>query len=131
MPTTQSTADRFYAIFRPLLFYVNTRLQIMPDVRDAAEIAQLPTADVNKIRQALWKDNPLRGDFIEQNPANLSGEDLMIVASWNYRRAGKFFAFRHLKSHSIFIDDRSPAKVYAVHGLYSPLAEVVGPYLPC
>ena len=94
------------------------------------ETTRLPITEVSKIRQALWSDNQLRGDFIEQNTANLSDEDLMIVASWNYRRAGKFFVLRHLKSHSIFIDDRSPAQVYAVHGLYSPLAEVVGPYLP-
>ena len=130
MPPTQSTADRFYAIFRPLLFYVNARLNLVSGLHDADETTQLPVAEVQQIRQALWRDNQLRGDFIEQNPANLSGEDLMIVASWNDRRAGKFFVFRHLKSHSIFIDDRSPARVYAVHGLYSPLAEVVGPYLP-
>lgn len=129
-PTTQSTADRFYAIFRPLLFYVNTRLLIVPGVQDAAAIAQMPVAEVNKIRQAMWNDDSLRGDFIEQNPANLSGDDLMIAASWNNRRAGKFFVFRHLKPHSIFIDDRSPVKVYAVHGLVNPLAAVVGPYLP-
>lgn len=130
MSAAYPIADRFYAIFRPLLFYVNTRLQIVPDVRNADEITRLSLEKVSKIRQALWSKNPLRGDFIEQNPADLSGEDLMIVASWNDRRAGKFFAFRHLKSHSIFIDDRSPVQVYAVHGLYSPLAEVIGPYLP-
>ncbi len=131
MPPTQSiTADRFYAIFRPLLFYVNARLNLVPGVHNAAETTQLPVAEVHKIRQALWADNSLRGDFIEENPANLSGADLMIVASWNERRMGKFFVLRHLKQHSIFIDDRSPAKVYAVHGLYSPIAEVVGPYLP-
>jgi hypothetical protein len=100
MPATQSTADRFYAIFRPLLFYVNARLQIVPHLHDAAEIARWPVAEVNQIRKAVWANDPLRGDFIEQNPANLSGEDLMIVASWNYRCAGKFFAFRHLKPHS-------------------------------
>lgn len=132
MPPTQSTADRFYTIWRPLLFFANEQLHLVPASRvpDATEITQLPVAEVQQIRQTLWRDNQLRGDFIEQNPANLSGEDLMIVASWNERRAGKFFVFRHLKSHSIFIDDRSPARVYAVHGLYSPLAEVVGPYLP-
>ncbi len=132
MPPPQSTADRFYTIWRPLLFFANEQLHLVPASRvpDATEITQLPVAEVQQIRQALWSDNSLRGDFIEQNPANLSGEDLMIIASWNERRAGKFFVFRHLKSHSIFIDDRSPAKVYAVHGLYSPIAEVVGPYLP-
>ncbi len=28
MPATRSTADRFYAIFRPLLFYVNAQLNL-------------------------------------------------------------------------------------------------------
>jgi hypothetical protein len=53
-PTTQSIADHFYAIFRPLLFYVNTRLQIVPGLRDAAETARWPVAEVNQIRKAVW-----------------------------------------------------------------------------
>jgi hypothetical protein len=60
MPTTQSTADRFYAIFRPLLFYVNARLNIVPGVRDAAEIARWPVAEVNQIRKAVWTYGPSR-----------------------------------------------------------------------
>ncbi|MBN1667947.1 MAG: hypothetical protein JW862_12705 [Anaerolineales bacterium] len=44
-------------------------------------------------------------------------------------RTGKFFVFKHLKKHSIFIDD-GRREVFAVKGLYSPLEDVVGPYLP-
>jgi len=130
MPATPINVDCFYAIWRELLFFTNTELRLVPDVPTAAKITQLPTAEVGKIHQAVWKSNQLRGDFIERNPANLSGEDSLTVAHWNHRRTGKFFLLRHLKSHSIFIDDRSPAQVYAVHGLYSPLAEVSSPYLP-
>jgi hypothetical protein len=130
MPTNHSVAEHFYAIWWPLLFFVNETQRLVPHVRRADDVRRLPVPEVNKIRHALWADDQLRGNFIEQNPANLADADLTIVADWNHRRAGKFFIFRHLKSHSIFIDDRSPAHVYAVHGLYSLLSEVTGPYLP-
>jgi hypothetical protein len=132
MPTSQLIADRFYTLWHSLLFFANERQRLVPAsrVRDVAAITQLPIAEVAKIRKAIWDNDHLREDFIEQNPADLSGADLAIVASWHHRRAGKFFVFRHLKRHSIFIDDRTPVQVYAVGGLYSPMADVVGPYLP-
>ncbi len=122
--------QRFYSIWRPLLYFANEQRRIVPSLLGADETTTLPAQEVVKIRDAIWADNSLREAFITQNPAGLSASDLALVDSWSYRLQGKFYVFRHLKKHSIFIDDKDPAGVYAVLGLYSPIAEVVGPYLP-
>ncbi|HKZ82413.1 MAG TPA: hypothetical protein VJ793_02010 [Anaerolineae bacterium] len=122
--------DRFYSIWRPLLFFANEQRNIVPSLLGADETTPLPVQEVVKIRDAIWADDSLREAFIAQNPARLPPDDLALADSWKYRRQGTFFVFRHLKKHSIFIDDKDPPGVFEVVGLYSPIAEVVGPYLP-
>lgn len=122
--------DRFYSIWRPLLFFANQQRNIIPDLSSADETTSLPIDDVFKLREAVWTDDSLREAFIAQNPAGLPAGDLAVVDNWRHRRQGKFFVFRHLKQHSVFIDDKNPPGVFAVLGLYSSLEEVVGPYLP-
>jgi hypothetical protein len=130
MPLPIQQIQRFYSIWRPLLYFANEQRRIVPSLLGADETTTLPAQDVVKIRDAIWADDSLREAFITQNPAGLSASDLALVDSWSYRLQGKFYVFRHLKKHSIFIDDKDPAGVYAVLGLYSPIAQVVGPYLP-
>lgn len=127
LPVSQT--DRFYAIWKPLLFFVNQQRQLVPALLDTDLDTKLNIPDVLKIRQALWEDEALLDAFISQNPAQLSAENLALAASWKHRRSGKFFIFKHLKKHSIFIDD-GRGEVFAVKGLYSPVEAVVGPYLP-
>ncbi|HJW84106.1 MAG TPA: hypothetical protein VJ754_07365 [Anaerolineae bacterium] len=122
--------QRFYSIWRPLLYFANEQRRIVPSLLGADETTTLPAQEVVKIRDAIWADDSLREAFITQNPAGLSASDLALVESWGHRLRGRFYVFRHLKQHSILIDDKDPAAVYAVLGLYSPIAEVVGPYLP-
>jgi hypothetical protein len=127
LPVPQS--ERFYAIWKPLLFFVNRQRQLAPALLDADPGTKLNLPDVFKIRQAIWEDEALLDAFITQNPAQLSTEDLDLAASWKRHRAGKFFVFKHLKKHSIFIGD-GREEVFAVKGLLSPIEAVVGPYLP-
>ncbi len=118
LPIPQS--NRFYAIWKPLLFFANRQSQLVPALLDADLSTKLNLPDVFKIRQAIWEDGALLDAFIAQNPAQLSAEDLDLAASWKHRRAGKFFVFKHLKKHSIFIDD-GRGEVIAVKGLLSSI----------
>jgi hypothetical protein len=65
--------------------------------------------------------------FALENPAGLSKEDLSLIKSWRHRVAGKFFIFRQLKKHAIFMTDNN---VYAVLSLQSFFEELV-PQIPC
>ena len=121
--------ERFFAIWRPLLLFVNQRLRVEPAMLDAKVDESWDYNLVFPIREALWANDALREAFIAENPAGLSPADLAIVERWRHRVAGKFFVFRHLKKHSILIGG-DPQEVYAVLGLGSALDELV-PFAPC
>jgi hypothetical protein len=119
---------RFYAIWQPLILFVNRRLRLVPSMlRPGFDDLWNPN-EVKKIRDAMWADDTLREAFVAENPAALSPEDLAIVDAWKYRKAGKFFLVKHLKKYTVLIGDNST--VYGVLGLTNPLSEVV-PFVPC
>lgn len=122
--------ERFYRIWWALLRYVNAQKHFIPDMPASSSEGSIKLEDAAKTRDALWKDAALREKFIAENPAALPPKDLEMVASWKDRVAGNFYVMRHLKKYSIFLGESSPARAYGVLGLYSPLEEVVGPYLP-
>src|SRR5215210_8014606 len=91
--------ERFYAIWMPLILFVNQRLRVEPAMRDATEDEPWDPRKVLPIREALWANDRVREDFIAENPAKLPEADLAIVESWRHRVAGMFSVFRHLKAH--------------------------------
>jgi hypothetical protein len=118
--------ERFYAIWLPLMLFVNRRLKVVPTLLDADPSDSFNPKDIVPIRDALWADDSLREVFIQENPAQLSPLDLEIVASWQHRVAGPFFIYKLLKKHALFIKDST---VYGVAALASTFEEMV-PFLP-
>src|SRR5262249_34528516 len=118
--------ERFYSIWKPLILFVNRRLNVEPAMLHAKLDESWDLHQGFAIREALWANDAVREAFIAENPANLSAADLAIVESWRYRVAGMFCIFRHLKKHSLLIKDD---EVYAVLGLVSSLDELV-PFTP-
>lgn len=127
MQLDNQDVERFYAIWKPLILFVNRRLRLVPPMLRADFAGPWDIHKVLTIRDAMWADDSLREAFVAENPAGLSAEDLAVVQSWRHRRAGAFFVLRHLKKYSLFIEDST---VYAVLGLASSLDEVV-PFTPC
>jgi hypothetical protein len=130
MNLARHEVERFYNIWFPLLHYVNQRLRLSPSFPDQWGPASVwPEATV-PLRDALWADDRLREAFIADNPTGLSADDLALVASWQHRVAGEFFVFRYLKAHTVFLSGDSPMRGYGVLGLTSPIADILGSYLP-
>jgi hypothetical protein len=119
--------NRFFAIWKPLLLYVNRKLNVEPALLDAGPEDVRDPQQIYPIREALWANDAVREAFIAENPAGLSAADLAVVDSWRYRVGGTFYVFRHLKKHSLLIADE---EVYAVLGLGSSLDELI-PFTPC
>jgi hypothetical protein len=119
---------RFYAIWQPLISFVNRRLRLAPSMLRPGFDDLWDPNEVKKIRDAMWADDSLREAFVAENAAALSPADLAIVDSWKVRKAGKFFLVKHLKKYSVLVGDNST--VYGVLGLTCPLSEVV-PFIPC
>src|SRR5690348_748520 len=127
MRLSPEQVEHFYAIWKPLILFVNERLRLEPALLGARGDEPWDPQKVYTVRQALWADDALREAFIAENPARLSPADLAIVDSWRHRAAGMFCIYRHLKKYSLLIKDD---QLYAVLGLASALDEVV-PFTPC
>ncbi len=94
------------------------------------ELASLAPELRIKVRDAFLNHADLIDSFVEENPANLSGEELAIVRSWRNLVAGKFYILRELAKHTVFLSTAKPAIAYGVLSLAQPLEELVGPRLP-
>lgn len=130
MSLSSEQAARFYRIWWPLLRYVNAQRQIVPELLERPEKDAIGVEQAMPIREALWASEDLREAFMEKNPANLTPDDLALVASWRDRIEDEFFILRHLKHHTVFFADKRPPQAYAVHGLVSPIEDVVDWPLP-
>lgn len=128
LPTTQ--VDQFYKIWIPLLKFANIQLKIVSDISNKGPKDSIDIGEAVKVRDALWKNEAILDQFIDENPAQLSPEDLNILKSWRHRRLGTFVVFKVLKKYAVFIGQDKDAEVFAVKGLYSSYEDMFGPYLP-
>jgi len=122
----------FYELYAALLSYANGKLNVVQEEEfsDLDRFTSLPPEIRLKVRDALFAQPELIDQFVEENPAQLSGEELAIVAGWKHAVIGKFYVFRYLKRYAVFLKAEAPMKAYGVLALASPFEEVAGPYLP-
>ncbi len=78
---------RFFKLQRALLFFVNQRLQVLPDpVASPDAVAFLTPEVLVKLRDALPEHPELIESFVEENPAHLPDDELAIVRSRKKQR---------------------------------------------
>jgi len=123
-------AEKFYRIWWSLLVYVNNKFSISPEFSAQVESNKILPLTVAPIREKLWTDNSLLESFVSENPAKLSDDELDIVASWKHRIAGSFFVYKYLVKYTIFLDDKTPTKAYGIHGIVSPIEDILMSPLP-
>lgn len=113
------------------MFFVNQRLKVIPNqVSSPDEFSALSPEVRAQVRDALNANLDLIETFAAENPAHLSDDELDIVRSWRHLVTDKFYVFRELKKHTVFLSTTSPAVAYGVLALSQPFEDLVGPYLP-
>ena len=130
MRLTPEDAELFFKLHRSLMCFVNERLGIVPDIGSPDDFSALSPETRLKVRSAFLDQPDLIELFVEANPYELSEEELDIVRSWRHQVAGKFFVFRYLKNHAVFLHTEEPPVAYGVLALTQPFEELIGPYLP-
>ena len=122
----------FYDLYAAILSFVNRKLNVAPEpFSNAAEYMSVSLEERLAIRDALFDKRELIDEFVAENPAQLSAEQLRIVSTWKDALPGEFYVFRYLNKHAVFLtSDNSPTKAYGVVGLAEPMEFVVGPSLP-
>ncbi len=105
----------------PLQFFVNEKLDVLPEIETFEEYLKVSTEEKYKVRNALFKNVALMDDFIDENPQDFPMKELAIVSKWKKFIEGDFFIERYLKNHAVFIS--VDEEVYAVCGLTESLLD--------
>lgn len=109
---------------KPLLVYINDKLQLVPEITSVDDFdKKVSFEDKAIIREALYEEIQLIDSFIDENPEDFPMKELAIVSKWKNFVKGDFYVERHLKKHTIFIDEND--KVYAVLGLMNAMDEII------
>jgi Domain of unknown function (DUF6398) len=123
--------ELFFKLYWALMFFVNQRLQVIPNALTSPDaFGALPPEVCLKVRDAFLAHTDLLQPFVEENPTHLSDEELDLVHSWQHLVHGKFYVFRELKKHTVFLSTDKQPVAYGVLALSQPFEEVIGPYLP-
>lgn len=130
MKQSEEDTKLFYKLYPALLVYTNQQKGINRSVTTVEEFMDLPSEEINKIREALYEQPGLIYTFVQENPSNFSQDELEIVRGWNNFLKAEFYLFRYLKKYAIFLDNRSPPKAYGVLALVSDFQDIVSQELP-
>lgn len=130
MELSEADTKLFYKLHPALLVYTNQQKGIIRSVTTVDEFMDLPSEEINKVREALFSQPELIHTFVKENPFNFSQEELEIVRGWNNFLKAEFYLFRYLKKYAIFLDNRSPPKAYGVLALVSDFQDIVSQELP-
>src|SRR5258707_3939106 len=128
---TPQDVQLFFKLQRALMFFVNQRLKVVPDdFASPNELTALSGEVRLKFRDALLNHVDLIQSFVDENPVHLPDDELAIVHAWRHLVAGKFYIFRELKNHTVFLSTDKQPVAYGVRALSQSFEELVGPYLP-
>ena len=114
-------AALFYRAWWPLLKWANDQRNVIPRFSTPTPERRMSVALANPIRKVLWAEDSLRERFLSEGAADLGAAERELIGSWTQRVSGRFVALKHLQKHSIFMSK----DVFAIIGLYSPLAELI------
>jgi hypothetical protein len=122
---------QLFKLHKALMFFVNQRLKAVPDEpANSDEFSSLPPKTRLVVRDAFLKNMDILQTFVDENPAQLTADELDIVRSWQHLVYGKFYVFRELKKYTVFLSASDPAIAYGVLALSQPFEDLIGPYLP-
>lgn len=132
MNVTVEEGKQFYELYAALLSFVNRKLNVVTDqFADSREYMATPFAARVAIRNALYDHRELIDQFVAENPAQLSADELEIVGWWKHALMDRFYVLRYLSRYTVFLrTSDAPNKAYGVLGLADPLEKVIGPCLP-
>lgn len=122
LDTTQ--AERFLELYGRLLLYVNERFDVVPDIQTYEDFQRAFLNELKPIRDRFYDGNPagLIAEFVDENPVELSEDDLAQVEAWADYEARRFVVVDHREYDTVFLDPEEP-RAFGVNGVHEPLSE--------
>ena len=120
----------FYETWYKLLNFINQKyavsnIRIMPIYPAFHDETQL-----YKIREKLWANPKLIGEFIRSS-GNLSGEEINLLQSWEkYHIKGEFLLMKYENEYAVLMRIDKDPMLYAVKGMTSSISQAMHRKLP-
>jgi hypothetical protein len=107
--------ELFFSAFLGLLSYVNDKYNLVPDFGHPEIPAGLPLESIVTIKDKLWDNTSIIDEYID-SAGITSEEDIQILEGWKKKISGRLIILKHLKKHSIFLDNEN-GLLYGVIGI--------------
>src|SRR3972149_2021530 len=108
MNLTPDEGKQFYELYAALLSFANRKLKVATEqFSDFREYTATPPEARAAIRDALYDHRELIDQFVAENPAQLSADELEIVGSWKHALVGNFYVLRYLSRYAVFLSSSS------------------------
>lgn len=122
MQLSHPDAALFFKLMPALQVFANQQLKIIKQL-DVERYKEITNEQRVKLRNAVYQTPEVIDQFVQENPFELSPEEVDVVSSWKNFIAGDFYIERILKNHAIFIGNSN--KVYGVLALTEPFRHVL------
>ncbi|WP_121967541.1 hypothetical protein [Leptolyngbya sp. BC1307] len=123
MKLSPADVDLFMKLTLQLQWYAQKQGQVLPKVKSFAAYTTTSMREKVEVRDYLFNHSELIDQFIQENPADFTQEELAIVSGWKTFVKDKFYVERLLKKHGIFIDSKE--NVYGISGLSDELSDMI------
>jgi hypothetical protein len=118
--------NRFLDLYAHLLVYVNNRFDVIEDIETVGDVSQQDLSDLLPLREQLYEADTaaVLEAFVDENPANLSTDDLETVADWTDYKYGDFVVVRHLSEYAVFLHWDDPPQAFGVKAVRMPFSDL-------
>lgn len=118
--------NRFLDLYAHLLVYVNNRFDVIEEIETVGDISQQDLSDLLPLREQLYEADTaaIIEALVDENPADLSTDDLETVADWTDYKYGDFVVVRHLSEYAIFLDWDEPPRAFGVKAVRMPFSDL-------
>jgi len=130
MRLSRDDANLFFKLHPSYLFYVNTRLNVLENIKTVDDFMALSFHDKSTVRNAARNHPEMPAEFVRENPFAMNDVELAIINSWQYALDGSFYVMRYDSDHAVFLDTGTAPRAYGVTCLNKDLRDILGPDLP-
>lgn len=117
-------AERFLELYGRLLLYVNEQFDVVPEIQTYEDFQRAFLDELKPIRDRFYDQHPagIIAEFVDENPAGLSEDDLAQVEAWTDYEARRFVVVDHREDDTVFLDPEEP-RAFGVTAVHEPLPE--------
>jgi hypothetical protein len=118
---------QYMRIHLSLMHYVGIKEKMLSKEITLEKFLKYPVEEKFKVRDLIYQKTEYINSFTQENPYQLSKEDLSIAEQFKHFKKARFWIPKYLKNYAVFLDDKF---AYGVLALADPFERVVGDDLP-